>query len=1096
MKNKIKKLSKGDFSIGKPDVVFDKTRLMISVGEGELYKGSFSLRNRKDGDIRGLVYSSSFRVKLLESGFEGKEVTVNFTYNGSGLKPGEVEQGKFTIVCNGGEYELDFTAIAEKPFLMTSYGKVQSLRDFKNMAMQDFTEAQRLFRSRDFYEILKYEDRRTMNLYHNMRKWSLGEQALEEFLVGIKLKECLFLTLSSSEKIIEEITESTKETVTLNKNTWGFMTIDVRVEGDFLVCPKKEFSTDDFIGNSYTYEYLIDSSELHAGKNLGRIIFETPYEKIVYPIQILQKKEHNEKRRELEFLFAQVLKKFLVCESGREEWVVWAKQANAAMELLAKNSKNGSMYQLIQAHVHFIVGKTEEAGWILENYNYNRLTNNKNPIVSAYYLYLTTKKDPSIGHVNRVVEEIQKLYMRNPQAWEILCMLGEIDPEYKSYDKRLHIYERQFFNGANHILFYFQAYKCYRDEHTSLKKLETFEIQILNFGAKYRLISHEFALYIANLASQQKSFHNQLYKILKSLYRLYEDDMILAAICTLLIKGNKSENIYFKWYKKAVDHELKIVQLYEYYMMSIDEKKVRGPFPQTICLYFMHGNVLNYSKAALLYANILTYQESNTELYTHYREEIVRFSWEQLEKRHINDSLGILYRRYCVEDEMTSGRVNALYDICHAYEVRTKIPNVKYAMVIEKDGEIRQRIACINGVAQVCLYTKEPRIIWEAGNGRYYTDSIPYETRRLFYEPRLIEMCKNFLGIQKNENEISEVTPLTMENIQRLGINAFDEYEVFKMCSKQVREENYEEDEWLLYLCFKLFEKEQYDKVTLTYLSNYYCGATSDMKRVWKVAREYDISVRKLSERIITQMVFAENMFLEEEIFAYYYQAGAYFRLKQAYLAYVSREYVVNKRVLNPCIFSIISNEYLEKEEMADICKVAVLRYYSEHSVDVAVETMLHAFLKEMCEKQLVFPFYLKYKDEWLREVQLYDKYMVEYSAKPDSRVEIEYQILENGKTSLEYKKEIMVPMYESLYVKTFIIYQDEVLRYSFREINGNKKPISTPRKSYRIKRDVPIVGVYGRLNDMTDLALGAKKVAAEEFMQEKKMAEEIFAAY
>ena len=199
MKNKIKKFSKGDFSVKRPEIVFAETRLLMSVGEGEIYKGSFTLRNRKDGDVRGLVYPSSFRVQLAESGFEGHEIDVAFTYDGRGLKPGHVEQGKFTVVCNGGEYELAFTAIVEKPFLMTKYGKVQTIRDFKQLAFHDFTEAQRLFRSRDFYEVLKYEEPRILNLYTNMRKWSLGEQALEEFLVGVKLKECLFLSLSSTE---------------------------------------------------------------------------------------------------------------------------------------------------------------------------------------------------------------------------------------------------------------------------------------------------------------------------------------------------------------------------------------------------------------------------------------------------------------------------------------------------------------------------------------------------------------------------------------------------------------------------------------------------------------------------------------------------------------------------------------------------------------------------------------------------------------------------------------------------------------------------------------------------------------------------------
>ena len=80
---------------------------------------------RDRGRIRGLVYSSSFRVHFKDQGFEGNPARVEFTYDGRGLRPGHVEEGKFTVVCTGGEFELAFTAIIEKPYVMTTYGKVQ-----------------------------------------------------------------------------------------------------------------------------------------------------------------------------------------------------------------------------------------------------------------------------------------------------------------------------------------------------------------------------------------------------------------------------------------------------------------------------------------------------------------------------------------------------------------------------------------------------------------------------------------------------------------------------------------------------------------------------------------------------------------------------------------------------------------------------------------------------------------------------------------------------------------------------------------------------------------------------------------------------------
>ena len=44
---------------------------------------------------------------------------------------------------------MSVTAIIEKPYVMTSYGKVQSTDDFRKLAIKDFSEAGRLFRSKE-----------------------------------------------------------------------------------------------------------------------------------------------------------------------------------------------------------------------------------------------------------------------------------------------------------------------------------------------------------------------------------------------------------------------------------------------------------------------------------------------------------------------------------------------------------------------------------------------------------------------------------------------------------------------------------------------------------------------------------------------------------------------------------------------------------------------------------------------------------------------------------------------------------------------------------------------------------------------------------
>ena len=1097
MKNKIQKFSKGDFQSLRPDVIFDETNLVLIIGEGEVYRGSFTLKTNSDQMIRGLVYPSSFRVHFKDQGFEGNHAKVEFTYDGRGLRPGHVEEGTFTVVCNGGEYELSFTAIIEKPYVMTSYGKVQSTDDFRKLAIKDYSEAGRLFRSREFYEILKYENERTFYLYDNMRKWSLGEQAMEEFLVGIKQKECIFLTLQGEGMLFEDITEPTKGTLAIMKNTWGYMPIRIEAEGAFIKVSRPEISTDDFVGNVYEIEYVVRPEYLHAGRNYGVLRFVTPYEILSYEIEVLQNQEYDENRRVPELLMAQIIKEYVGCMAGRIELNRWVDSATEKMAALRKLNPQSEMYQLRQAHIYLIGNRIEEAKWILENYNYNRFAIGKDPITNCYYLFLTAMIRGKGSHVDRVLDEIGKTYMRHQDSWELLNMILTLDTRYKSPYKRLEVLEQQYEYGTHEVLFYLQAYLCYKEKPTLLKKLGDFELQILNFAAKYRLMTKELALYVSNFASQQKNYSDALFRILERIYKMYSEPMILNTICTLLIKGNKNQKRYYPWYQKAVDAELKIAQLYEYYMITLDEEGAHGPLPKSIFLYFMHGNTLNYKKAAFLYANLVTYEEQAGDLYLSYREQMVAFTWEQLMKRHITESLRILYKRFCTEEDMTPERMEAMRDVCFAYKVTTKVPNMNCVLVIEKDGVIRQRVPYDEDEgAIIFLYDKESRIVWESLEGRHYTDSIVYETKRLFYEPRFVEMCRKYAassGVWEQEDEREKPT---FDNLKVNGIDAYDEREVFRLCSRRIREDNYEEDEFLSYLCFKLFQKEQYDKVTLMYLASYYCGATRDMKKLWKVLQEYEIPSYKIGERIITQMLFSENLFQEESVFEdYYLSDSVYFRLKQAYLGYVSREYVVGDRMLKPVVFEIIARECAQKEDLPDICKAALLKYYAGKQYPEELDEILHCVLREMCEKQLVFPFYLAYQEEWLREVQLYDKTMIFYHAKPGSRVKLYYKMRQENREELGYREESMMPMYENLYVKQFVLFADETVSYYFQEKSDTEMTV-TEKETISGDGDTAKAGRYGKLNSMTQMRPATRRQAMMTYEEEQRLADQLFQMY
>ncbi|WP_461812067.1 DUF5717 family protein [Faecalimonas sp.] len=1087
MKNKIKRISKGDFEVIQPDVQFSETHIIMQISEGEIYQGSFTLKNRKDEEIRGLIYPSSFRIQLKNQGFQGNPVEVNYTFDGSGMKPGDVEKGKFTVVCDGGEYDIAYTAVVEKPFVITEYGKVQTLREFKELAEIDYVEAWNLFRSKKFSELLKYEEERIVALYSNMRKWSLDKQALEEFLVSSKQKERIYLLFQEEEAILSYYSETTKETIVLTKNTWGYLPVKIFVVGEFLSVEKNQITTEDFIGNDYYLEYIVNVEKLHAGYNYGKIIVETPFETMEYPVTVRQQSIHTEKHGEEKLMFGCLLKSYMACVSGNLEIKQWTKQAVELVKKLQEIAPDNEFYELLMAHVYLRGGCKEEGKWLLENYNYNRFAIGKKTELGSYYLFLTGLLAKDESYIKKVTEELNKAYEKHPTSWQLLCMLLNVDLKYRNYSEKIRVLQKQFSEGANQIPLYIEAYLCFQEKSSLLKKIGQFEMKVLDFATKYRMITKELALYTANLASQEKTYKENLYQILSRSYCLYPEKMILNAICTLLIKGDKKENKYFVWYDRAVTAGLRIAKLYEYYVMSADKDRMNKAFPRTVWLYFVHGSSLDYKNTAFLYANILTYEDKKSRLFLNYFEQMERFSWKQLEKRRINENLRLLYKYFCNEPNLNMERMKAIYDISHIYLVKTNASHMKYVLVLEKNGTISQRVAYGKEGAKILLYHKTSRIVWEADDGKFYADSIQYELTRLCFETQFVEMYKDKEDLLETGVEESK-EKLTFENVKKYGVDYFGEEKVFRLCSKCIREENKEND-YLTYLCFSLLNRGVYDNMTLLYLAKYYCGATKDMKKVWNIAKEYGVKSDTLAERIITQMLYTETMFNEEKFFMDYCKESKCSHLKQAYLSYISNEYIVKSREIKKEIIEVILNEYEKGNELPIVCKIAVIKFYARHSYPKEWEDRLKLFLQELCEQQLIFPFYLEYKEKWLQEVLLHDKIMIQYKAKKAGKVKLLYKI---GRDTIV---EELQPTYANIYVKEFVLFEGESLSYSFQEEKG-ETIIYEEKGECRQQKKVEPIGKYGRLNAMNKMEREKLEKELFQYCLEEKMAEELFEIY
>lgn len=1094
MKQKIEHISKGEFQGITPELIFPETHLSLKIGEGEIYKGSFHIENLSDGDVRGLIYSSSLRMKSKEPGFEGSQVEVEFTYDGTGLLPGHVEKGAFTIVCNGGEYQITFAAIIEKPYIETSIGKIQDLNGFKKLAFQNFEEAQRIFRHREFYELIKYEEPRIKHIYDHMRTWNLSAHGMEEFLVAIKQKERIFLTLNAYGQSVRDLIQPHTDYLSVYKNSWGYVDVQVEVDGGFIEPSTTLFSTNDFDGPEYQFTYTIRHDLLHPGKNYGRITFVTPYERVEFVIEAHNGGLLDHSHRTNDFIYANLMKLYLQLEAeaiSLENWYV--KTTNLIQDFVVKGDDD-SKYRLYQAHACLIGNQPEEARWILENYTYSKYMAGRDVEMDAYYLYLQASLDRNSMQIKKAIEELQRIFMKNSRSWKVLCMLIRLDPYYNDSYEKLQSLETQFKHGARSSIIYLEAFKAYKVKSSNLKKLGNFEIQVLRFATKYNLMTKELALYTANLASQQKEYDKRIFDLLTLAYDKLKEPMILHSICTMLINGDVVEDYSFKWYDLAVKDEVKIARLFDFYMNSIDPDKVTEVLPRTIHLYFAHGNNLPYDKAALLYGNLIQFESPNSELYEYYREDIRIFALQQLGLRRISPQLRIVYRAVFKDDKLITEQLKGIYEIAHTYKLTTQVPNIRSVQVIGADGELSEKIPYNKTGARVVLYSGEDILIWETHSGERYIGTIPYESERLFFEMYFIDMCQKQLKIDHITGGGDNEPVLTYENLINQGLKPFDLEEVKDLCSKKIMDDDFEENDHLIHLCYLLFKQEAYDRSIMSYLVTYYVGPTVEMKAIWHAARDYEIATYKLAEKIITQEVFGEQIFNDEEIFVDYYNSGAHFRLLKAYLALSSREYIMYNRALPKSVVSVIVSQLKELEELTDIVKIAILKHFAYEPYEPEHKQVLKECMQALCEKQLYFTFFTRYGEEWLREVQLWDKSLIAFSTQHGGKSKLYYKLYKTGTTSPDYTCEVIAPMYENVYVKKFLIFEDETLEYYFEEIIGDEV-IKSKVKVYEDNKESKNIGKFGRLNSIINCPADREdKVKA--YALEDALAKKMFVPY
>lgn len=1118
MRARIGQIAAGRFNGTKPILAFSEETIDLSVIEGRSEAGSFVIESTNQIKICGIVYSTNPRMECLNPHFEGEKVRIRYQFNSKGLTEGDACEGKFVIVCNQIEYSLSFCARITRLYAEASTGAVKSLDDFTRLAASNWDEAYHLFYNRNFLNTIPYDNVYERLTYEGFACARPSGQNMEEFLIGVNKKQPVSISVDKSEEIFMASKEPQSGCFTITKDNWGYTEIRLRTDCEFIKLSKPVLTLDDFIGKTYLYEYIIDASAMHAGRNFGRIYIDGVYQSFTIDITAGVRDDDGSisdiaVTKDIKECMVGIMELYTSFRLKRIVTGVWANETISILNHLHALVPDEHMYELMKAQAFIINRQRQEAKWILDDFKHSN-PDKKAPIW-GYYLYLMTLLEREPSYVDNMTHEVELIFYENPDSvllfWVLLFLR---DQYFDDSAGKLKDIKYWVLRGCSSPYLYIEAYYLISQDPYLIKELSVFELRILSWAVKEKALTKELAGAIFEAVDLAGGFDNRVYELLTAAYEICPEAEYVGIICSYLIKGHKNDTCFHKWFELGIENKLRLTGLYESYLLTMDDRQI-SPVPKIIQMYFSFDNKLPYRKLAVLYNNIIAAKETEPEVYHKYRKAMGRFAMDQAQLRHIDDNLAVLY-----EDMLELGFINeelsaAFSDIIYTHKLIVFDKRIVRAIIYQNEMKEPQIVPVTDQCAYFELFSNDYVILFEDSRGYRYVKSISYRLQRLVDAEKYLDRCISLSPdrpqyIVSHFKHVRDYSDFTKDDLKLFKPVFYSEsfsdsykavmgYRILKYCqlhdyedyvrpflqsinfdtlqkdarkylidmlvSNRLYEKAYDmameygidmlaaaskvvlcenalkvqhvDDDFMVQLAISAFKTGKYSDLVLKYLCENYTGPTDELINLWHAADKFSISSMKLDERILEQGIYTQ---IEPEkisdIFMEYYKRAGNEKLILAYISLVAHGYLHSGGCKADFIFDIIEKRFIGNRTLNDACQLALLKHFAEKTDITQAELEIEdTLLKYYIYNNMYFDFFARLDYRLLEKYFIYDKAFLQYESTPGTHVVLHYSRDEDGE---EFNSEDMVEMYDGIYVKTFVIFFGELIRYYITEEHDN----------------------------------------------------------
>ena len=757
MRERVLALAKGNFIYESPELVITPKQLMFDVAAGEKKNVRVTVENKRGSVMKGFGATDDPKVNFLPV-FHSEKNELTMEFDATGLVAGTTRKGQLYLVTDCGEAVIPFEAKIVATVLEDKDTST-IIKDYSNLRQRievNPESAAALFHSPAFSDVFLYRDEAGKVLYRHLVKKNSKMQSMEEFLVAMGKKDPIRLNVrhpaSGSAKEIHYELQGTDitDTLRIRVNTWGCIGVHIEATADFIEPEIAAIRTSDFENNQYILSFTILAERVRGSKKKGSIIVSTLYEKKeiqIYACDLTGAEERGKRRREkalVSSLFRLALD-FAEQKIEKEDFLRGLKERKSALNIVGKG------YELpIAGYLNGLRGDEErilnfyrEAERLEEPEDGADSREVESYILVQYIKYFLNKREEDREEVVRLLAYYEE---KGYNGLIFFVLHLKVSERYRTWKWKEEDIRRQIEQGNNSPVLYSELVRVYQNDVTLVTSLDVPVMMAMKYGLRHDLITKDMAMAVSVLTRRTMVWNPMMFSLLEQLYDKFELEDTLRSICGMLIRNDKRENRYFKWFDLGVKKRLRMTELYEYYMYTINYHATFR-LPDNVLSYFQYENHLNDRCKAFLYAYIIRKKADWPDVYEMYADSILAFTMRQLTHHRVTEDICVLYEELFMgstqeeSDLPIQQMAKDLSEVMFDHLLTCEDDQIDSVVVVHAQTKTEILYPLENGRTIIQIYTPDYQLYFVNREGHYLAGTVEYTLKKMLQLDTLAQWC-------------------------------------------------------------------------------------------------------------------------------------------------------------------------------------------------------------------------------------------------------------------------------------------------------------------------------------------------------------------